>query len=61
VLLNDFIKQDRKVQELEANALRLQCATNQRLQLTRFASRDVRRLSALSNNSKRAFAKTPRA
>src|SRR4029077_9398603 len=37
MLLSDFIKQDRKVQELEANALRLQCATNQRLQLARFA------------------------
>src|SRR4029077_20357802 len=36
-----FIRQDRKVQELEANALRLQCATNQRLQLTRFAPRGM--------------------
>ena len=41
MLLSDFIKQDRKVQELEANALRLQCATNQRLQLTRFAPRGM--------------------
>ena len=41
MLLSDFIKQDRKVQELEANALRLQCATNQRLQPTRFAPRGM--------------------
>jgi CBS domain-containing protein len=41
MLLDDFIKQHRKVQELEANALRLLCATNQRLQPRRFAPRGM--------------------
>ena len=65
MLLSDFIKQDRKVQELEANALRLQCATNQRLQPTRFAPRGMSVDSAPFRTTQKgneyAFAKTPRA
>jgi hypothetical protein len=65
VLLNDFIKQDRKVQELEANALCLPCATNQRLQPTRFAPRGMSVDSAPFRTTQKgneyAFAKTPRA
>jgi hypothetical protein len=55
MLLSDFIKQDRKVQELEANALCLPRATNQRPQPTRFASRGMSVDSALFEQLKKAM------
>jgi hypothetical protein len=65
MLLNDFIKQHRKVQELEANALCLPRATNERLQPTRFAPRgtsvDSAPFRTTQKGNEYAFAKTPRA